>query len=131
MAIPLAFGGGNIIRVDVSSGSSWTCPDSSVLDLGTSLGPITMSLALVGYESSGSPAPEMQMLLETAMDVKFARSYSLGMFTALSSLDPTSNQRDLRDFKRVQRYLRWKITGKGTNITSFTFLLEGVLHPTR
>lgn len=131
MATPVSFGGGDPIRVDVSSGNGpWICPDADILDVGMYYGAATMSLALVGLEGS-TPVPELQMILETAMDLKFTRSYSLGMFTALSSLDPTNNQRDARDFRRIQRYLRWKITGKGTNVTSYTFLLQGTLYQAR
>lgn len=132
MATPVAFGGGNPVLVDVNPAGNtngpWICPDTDVLDVGLFFGATTMSLSLLSYTGT---SPELTLLLETAMDVKFTQAYSLGMFTALSSTDSAAgNQRDAREFRRLQRYLRWKVTTKGS-ATSFTFLLQGILYQAR
>lgn len=71
------------------------------------------------------------MGLASTMDSKISGSYTHGMATARSSLAPAGTGGDAVNLQRVHRHSPKKVAAEGTNVTSYSFLLQGMLYQAR
>lgn len=91
-------------------------PDEQILDVGLQAATLTLVLRCVGMEVTG-PTPTMTVYLETTLDLREGKWFSLGAFSSLSGPD----EYDLRDFTGVLRYVRWNVkTLADASVASFT-----------
>ena len=95
-------------------------PEEFIFDLGLQASTLTLVARCLEITKT-SPGPLLYLDLQTSMDLREGKWFSLGSFTPLTKADDF----DKRDFTGLLRWVRWEVMGL-TNASSATFQIFGV-----
>jgi hypothetical protein len=95
-------------------------PETFVLDLGLQASSLTLVLRCLEIVQS-APFPVLYVRMETALDLRDGKWFSLGDFNPVGKPDDY----DKRDFTGLLRYVRWNVI-QLDNASAATFMIFGV-----